>query len=95
MLYVLHAYDYTDEGALDRRLAVRQAHLEGVGVLKANGHFILGGALLDGAGKMIGSMMVIDFESEAQLNEWLPNDPYVMGRVWERIDVKPFRKAEV
>ena len=95
MLYVLHAYDYTDEGAYDRRLAVRQAHLDGVRGLKANGHFMLGGALLDPDGKMIGSMMVIDFNSMEQLNEWLPNDPYVVGRVWDRIDIKPFRQAEV
>lgn len=95
MLYVLHAYDYTDDKALERRMSVRSAHLEGARQLKAQGNFILGGALLNPDGKMIGSMMLVDFESETHLNEWLQNDPYVTGKVWEEIDVKPFRQAEV
>ena len=95
MLFVVHAYDYTDPEALDRRMAVRGHHLEGAKVLKSNGNFIMGGALLDPDGKMIGSMMVVDFEEESQMNQWLQNDPYVTGKVWEKIDVKPFRQATV
>lgn len=95
MQYVLHAYDYTDEQALDRRMAVRPRHFEGARQLKAAGHFILGGALLDAAGKMIGSMMLLDFDSEEQLNDWLRAEVYVTGKVWERIDIKPFRQAEI
>ncbi|MFN8347225.1 MAG: YciI family protein [Spirosomataceae bacterium] len=95
MLYVVHAYDYTDSEALDRRMSVRGRHLEGAKVLKSNGNFIMGGALLDPDGKMIGSMMVVDFEEERQMNQWLQNDPYVTGKVWEKIDVKPFRQAAV
>ncbi|MGA0559639.1 YciI family protein [Larkinella sp. VNQ87] len=95
MRYVVHAYDYTDEQAMDRRMAVRPAHFDGARRLKANGNFVLGGALLDPDGKMIGSLMVVDFDSEEQLNDWLQADPYVTGKVWERIDVKPFRQAEI
>lgn len=95
MQYVLHAYDYTDEQALDRRMAVRPDHLEGARKLKADGHLLVGGALLDPDGRMIGSMMLLDFESDEQLQQWLQHDPYVTGRVWEKIDVKPFRPAAV
>jgi len=95
MLYVIHAYDYTDEQALERRMSVRERHLEGAKTLKTGEHFVLGGALLSPEGKMIGSMMLVDFETESQMKEWLHNDPYVTGKVWEKIDVKPFRKADV
>ncbi len=95
MLYVIHAYDFTDEQALERRMAVRANHLEGAKVLKSNGNFVVGGALLSPEGKMIGSMMLVDFENETQLHQWLDNDPYVTGKVWEKIDAKPFRKADV
>jgi len=95
MQYVVHAYDFTDEGAYARRLAVRPAHFEGVRRLKAAGEFIIGGALLDAGGKMIGSMMVVDFATEEALNQWLEQEPYVTGQVWEQIDIKPFRKADV
>ncbi|GAA4447978.1 YciI family protein [Nibrella saemangeumensis] len=91
MQYVVHAYDYTDEQALDRRMSARPSHLDAVRKLKADGHFITGGALLDDDGRMIGSMVLVDFESEEQLQQWLQNDPYVTGRVWETINVNPFR----
>lgn len=95
MLYVVHAYDYTDSEALNRRMAVRPAHLEGVKNLKATNNYVIGGALLNPEGQMIGSMMVVDFDTEEAMQNWLQNDPYVSGQVWEKIDVKPFRQASV
>ncbi|MGM9506717.1 YciI family protein [Larkinella sp. GY13] len=95
MRYVIHAYDYTDDQAIDRRLAVRPNHFDGARQLKADGHFVLGGALLDPDGKMIGSMMLLDFDTEDQLNDWLQNEVYISGKVWERIDIKPFKQADV
>ena len=35
--YLVTGYDYTDEGALDRRMAVRPHHLEAGKVLKEKG----------------------------------------------------------
>jgi uncharacterized protein len=95
MRYVIHAYDYTDEQAPERRLMARPLHFDQARTLKANGHFVLGGALLGPEDQMIGSLMVLDFDEEAQLQAWLATDPYVTGRVWEKIDVKPFRQADI
>ncbi|RCR65735.1 YciI family protein [Larkinella punicea] len=95
MRYVIHAYDYTDDQAMGRRLAVRPNHFDGARQLKADGHFVLGGALLDPDGKMIGSMMLLDFDTEDQLNDWLQNEVYISGKVWERIDIKPFKQADI
>ena len=93
--YVITAHDYTDAGALQRRLDVRPSHLEGVKVLKANGNFIVGGAILNNEEQMIGSVMIVQFETDEQMEDWKNNDPYVTGKVWEVIDVKPFRQAVV
>jgi uncharacterized protein len=93
MQYVVHAYDHTDADALARRMHVRASHLDGVRVLKAGGQFLLGGALLSSDGQMIGSMMLLDFETEDQLNHWLQTEPYITQGVWDRVDVKPFRQA--
>ncbi|RIV18076.1 hypothetical protein DYU11_29405 [Fibrisoma montanum] len=95
MQYVVHAYDHTDAGAYDRRMAVRPAHFELVRDLKAKGQFIIGGALLDPDGKMIGSMLVVDFDTDEALQEWLQREPYLTGNVWDKVDIKPFRKADV
>lgn len=95
MHYVIHAYDHTDADALDRRMAVRPAHLDYVRELKANGQFVLGGALLNPDGQMIGSMLLLNLETDEQLTNYLNTDPYIVQGVWDKIDVKPFRQAQV
>jgi uncharacterized protein len=95
MLYVIHAYDYTDNHALDRRMAIRANHFDGARELNAKGHFVMGGALLNPNGKMIGSMMVLDFENETQMQEWYDAEPYIANKIWEKIDIKPFKKADI
>src|SRR4051812_23280540 len=43
MQFLITAYDGTDEGALERRMAVREAHLVGARAMKASGSMIIGG----------------------------------------------------
>ena len=45
--------------------------------------------LLDDEGKMKGSMLVMEFESRQELDEYLANEPYVQEHVWEKIEVEP------
>lgn len=93
--YIVYGWDGTDDQALDRRMKVRPAHFEGAARLKASGNFILGGAMLDDNGRMIGSTMVLQFESRDQLQQWLDEEPYVTGGVWENVEIHPFRVAQV
>lgn len=93
--YLITAYDYTDEGALKRRMDVRPHHLDGARELKANGNYVLGGAMLDDEGKMVGSIMILQFEDEEQLEAWKQSELYITQKVWESVDIKPFRVAEV
>ena len=81
MQFMIVAYDGTDEGALNRRLAVRDSHIAGAIELKNKGNLIAGGAILDDAGRMIGSTTYVAFESRAELDAWLERDPYVTGDV--------------
>lgn len=92
--YLINALDFTDEQALERRMHARPAHLENVKELKNKGRYFIGGALLNDTGKMIGSTMIVQFETSEALQEWLQNDPYVKGEVWDRIEIKPFKVAE-
>jgi uncharacterized protein len=93
--YVLTAYDHTDADAPQRRLNVRPHHLDKVRELKANGNYIAGGAILDDKDQMVGSVMIVQFDTDEQLEAWKNNDPYVTGGVWDTIDVKPFRLANI
>ena len=93
--YIMHAWDGTDEGALERRMSVRPAHFDNARKLKARGNFIIGGAMLNDEGKMIGSTMVLQFETDEQLQHWLDTEPYITGKVWEKMDLRPFKIADV
>lgn len=87
MQFIVMGHDGTDDGALDRRLASRDAHLKVVDASLASGNQILGAAMMDDAGKMNGSLMVMDFEDRAKLDAWLAREPYIAGKVWERVEV--------
>ena len=92
MTFLVLGYDGTDLDAPMRRAAARPAHLETVKRLKAAGHFLDGGAILDDAGRMVGSMLVMDFPSRAELDAWIAADAYTVGRVWQEVSVRPFRR---
>ena len=89
MQFVVIAYDGTDEKAFERRLAVREHHLKSAKELYDTGKWIYAAALLNDDGKMIGSMIVCDYQSREELQEqWLNNEPYVKGNVWKKIEIK-------
>jgi uncharacterized protein YciI len=90
MEFVIIAYDGKDEGALARRMAVREEHLSLSQKLKNEGKVIFGGAILDDSDKMIGSIIVCDFESRQELDQHLKKEPYVNGGVWQKIEIHKF-----
>jgi uncharacterized protein YciI len=93
--YLVTAYDYTDAEAFQRRMAARPHHVDGAKALKASGNFLIGGAMLNEEGKMIGSTMIVQFETDEEMEAWKQNDPYISQKVWESVDVKPFKVADI
>jgi uncharacterized protein len=87
MLFVIIGHDGPNGAAL--RPKVRPAHLENLRPLVEQGKLLIGGPFTDGSG----SLMVIDMESEAAALEFARNDPYTREGVFERVEVKPFRKV--
>ncbi len=93
MQFLLVAYDGTDPGALERRMKVRQEHLEKIALLKKTGELVFGGAILDNDGRMIGSMVVYEFPDREALENRLREEPYITGGVWQKIEIHPYRLA--
>lgn len=93
--YLIYAWDGEDEQALERRMSARPEHLAGGKQLKANGNFILGGAMLNSEGQMIGSTMVLQFETEEEFEHWKNTEPYILSGVWKKIEVYPFKVANI
>lgn len=84
MQFIIIAHD--GENMLDKRMAVRPQHLEGMA--KLGDHVICAGGLLDEEGKLKGSALVVEFEDRAAVDEYLSYEPYVINHVWEKIEVE-------
>ena len=85
MQFVIRAYDGAN--MLDKRMAVRERHLENMA--KVDGKVLCAGGLLDREGNMKGSLLVMEFESREQLDAYLRSEPYIREGVWQKIDVDP------
>ena len=90
MQYLIIAYDNDD--VLDKRLASREAHIEGARKLMAEGKIINAGALIEDD-KMVGSTLLVDFDTDDELDEWLESEPYVANGVWnmEEFQIVPIK----
>lgn len=85
MQFVITAYD--GPNMLEKRMEVRPRHLQNLSQLK--GKILCAGGILDEAGKMKGSVMVIDFASRVLLDEYLKSEPYILENVWEKVKAEP------
>lgn len=94
MQFIVMGYDGTDENALERRMAVRESHLKVSSEMSSQGKWLYAAAVLNDEGKMCGSMIVCEFDSlESLKSEWLDSEPYVVGKVWEKIEIKEAKVA--
>ena len=91
MHFIVTAWDGTDAMALERRMAARPAHLELGRRLQAEGRRLFAAALLDDQERMVGSVIVADVPDRESLDAWLAEEPYITGRVWERVEVRACR----
>lgn len=87
MQFVIIGLDGTDEAAPARRQSVREQHIKMGDDLLASGNLWYGAALLNDDGTMKGSMYVMSFPSEKELQEYLDKEPYVVGKVWQDITI--------
>lgn len=93
MQFVVIAWDEPGRDARDRRAQVRGSHLAFIESYVRAGRILVGGAILDDDQQMIGSVVLCEFATEEDLEDWLQQDPYVTGGVWHNIEVRPFRAA--
>lgn len=85
MQFIIKAYDGKD--MLAKRMEVRPQHLEGMA--KLGKHIMCAGGLTDEQGKLKGSVVIVDFDDEAGVKEYLANEPYVVASVWQDNTCEP------
>lgn len=97
MLYAIFGVDVPDSGPA--RSGARDAHLARLEALQEEGRLILAGphpaidANDPGEAGFTGSLVVAEFDSLEAAREWAEADPYMAAGVYERVDVKPFRRV--
>ncbi|KAG2033501.1 hypothetical protein BDR03DRAFT_935625 [Suillus americanus] len=103
--FIVWAPDYTDEGALQRRLAVRPTHLENIKKLVSQGTLRLGGGFMtpesvDAAAadkKFLGSCIIYEGENIDVVRKLVEDDVYYKTDVWdkEKLVILPIALATV
>lgn len=97
MWYAIISQDVPD--SLPKRLSVRPAHLERLQALNDAGRLLIAGPhpAIDsedpGSAGFTGSLVVAEFASLADAQQWADADPYVAAGVYQQVLVKPFRKV--
>lgn len=97
MLYAIISQDV--ENSLEKRMAVRPAHIERLNVLKNEGRLILAGPhpAIDnnepGEAGFTGSLVVAEFDCLEEAQTWVDADPYLVSGAYESVIVKPFKKV--
>ncbi len=87
MLFVIIGHDGPDGAALRPKL--RPAHLDNLRPLAERGKVAIAGPFTDGSG----SLIIVDMDSEAEALAFAQSDPYTTSGVFNRVEVKPFRKV--
>lgn len=88
MLIALIAKD--KEGHLETRKANRDDHLA---YIKATGVVSQAGPLLDDAGAMCGSLVILDVEDMAAAQNWAQNDPYAKAGLFADVQLIAWNKV--
>jgi len=97
MFYAIVGEDVPD--SLDKRLAVRPAHLDRLHTLQQAGRLLLAGPFpaIDGndpgGAGFSGSLIVAEFDSLNDAQAWANADPYLAAGVYAEVSVKPFKKV--
>ncbi len=97
MLYAIIAEDVSN--SLTDRLNARPAHLQRLQKLQDEARLILAGPhpAIDsedpGEAGFSGSLIVAEFDSLEDAQQWADADPYMAAGVYQHVTVKPFKKV--
>ncbi|MDH4304819.1 MAG: YciI family protein [Nitrospira sp.] len=87
MKFVIIGYD-GPEGEAKREIH-RTAHLANLEQLDKQGRVILAGPLTDKAG----SLLVLEFDTRDEAEEFARQDPYTIHGVFTRLEIHPFMQV--
>ncbi|MAY42727.1 MULTISPECIES: YciI family protein [unclassified Neptuniibacter] len=97
MFYAIISEDI--ENSLEKRLAARPDHIARLKELNEEGRLLIAGPhpAIDsedpGSAGFTGSLVVAEFPSLTEAQQWADNDPYISAGVYKKVTVKPYKKV--
>jgi uncharacterized protein YciI len=97
MWYVIYSEDV--ENSLPLRKQTRAAHLERIQLLVEQGRVLVAGPCpaIDsedpGEAGFTGSLVIAEFNSLEEAQQWADSDPYAIAGVYQKVVVKPYKKV--
>jgi len=97
VLYAILSEDV--KNSLKKRTTARPAHLQRLEELQNQGRLIIAGphpaidAENPGDAGFTGSLIIAEFDSLQQAQEWANADPYLVAGVYATVTVKPFKQV--
>ncbi len=97
MFYAIFGEDAPN--SLEKRMAARPDHLQRLTRLRDEGRLLLAGPhpAIDsadpGPAGFSGSLVVAEFASLRDAEDWANTDPYLSSGVYRHVTVKPFKKV--
>ena len=97
MYYVIVGYD--KENSLQARKGARSGHLERLKQLRDEGRLLTAGPCPSvdsedpGEAGFTGSVIIAEFDCLESAQQWADDDPYIAAGVYERTEVRPFKKV--
>lgn len=86
------------ENSLEKRKAARPAHIQRLQALLDDGRILIAGPhpaidnIEPGSAGFSGSLVVAEFNSLEDAQQWANTDPYLEAGVYNNVIVKPFKK---
>ncbi len=87
------------ENSLEKRMQARPDHLQRLHQLKDEGRLLVAGPhpAIDspepGEAGFTGSLVIAEFNSLVEAQQWADADPYVAAGVYSKVVVKPYKKV--
>lgn len=86
MHFIVYCKDKPD--SLELRMANREAHLNYV---RGSDCVRIGGPITGRNDEMAGSVLVLEFDTLDQAQQWSDNDPYAKAGLFQSVEIHPFR----
>ena len=93
-LFAIVAFDAP--GSKVKRADYLTPHVEALVAMKNQNRLFAAGPLqesLNDSAEHVGSILILDFDSQIEAEEWFHNEPYFKAGVYQNVTIKPYFDA--